>query len=122
MVHQVPDQQDFADVLSGIQPQHSHGAVGVYQAKTLVLPQGLGVHIQDTGGHADDIDPFNFQARWSVLLVGSLGRAGLVPGQRSLLGPQKWELGCVVALSLHPWPWLLEHTYSPFSASKFWLP
>ena len=56
VVHQVPDKKDLADVPTGIQPQHTPGAVRIYQPQPLVLPQRLRVHVQDARRHADDVN------------------------------------------------------------------
>jgi hypothetical protein len=39
----------------GVDAHRSHATVGLHQAEALVLAQGLRVHPQQPGGHADQI-------------------------------------------------------------------
>ena len=77
------DEKDFADVLPGVEAQHSDGAAGVDEAEAFVLAESLGVHIEDAGGDADDIDALHFgiRAGGAAVGVGGIGRVGVVGGR-----------------------------------------
>ena len=48
------------EVFFRVETQHADCTGRVEKANTLVLPQRLGMHLQDAGGDADDVDALSF--------------------------------------------------------------
>ena len=61
--NQVLDEPEAGYVLLRVEPQHPHGAGRAHQPGPLVLAEGLGVHLQDSSGHADDVDALDLPVR-----------------------------------------------------------